>query len=294
MRKLRVKLAPAIRQLEVVTRGMVSTRLIGQYKSVFKGKGLEFASYRAYAPDDDASLIDWKASRRANQLLVKQFVEERNLEVFFLIDTSASMVFGSTEKLKNEYVAELVASLAYVILESGDSVGFALFNRDVLAKSPPLRGKKQFYQLTSKILDAANYGDIYDLEGALRFIITYLPEGTVVMMVTDFIGLRGDWERYLKIAAKKFDLITIMVRDPRDRTMPYINRQILVQDPFSRRQMIINPIQLKGRYEDYVLKQEAQIRQKFTQAGAAFIELSTDKPFGPPIIGFFKRRQMGR
>src|SRR3989344_2496505 len=126
MRKLRVKLAPAIRQLEVVTRGMVSTRLIGQYKSVFKGKGLEFAS------------------RRANQLLVKQFVEERNLEVFFLIDTSASMVFGSTEKLKNEYVAELVASLAYVILESGDSVGFALFNEKIIAKFPPANGKNQF------------------------------------------------------------------------------------------------------------------------------------------------------
>jgi len=292
MPKLHVRLSPAIKQLEIVTKDIVSTKLIGHYQSVFKGKGLEFESYRAYNPDDDAALIDWKASKRANQLLVKEFVEERNLDVFFLIDTGASMVFGSTEKLKNEYVAELVASLAYVTIEAGDAVGFALFNKGIVARSPPIMGKHQFYHMTGKILDTSYYGGITNIEEALKFIIAYLKEDTVVIMVTDFIGLEDNWETTMKIAAKKFDFITIMVRDPRDYSMPYLNRQILVQDPYSPKQLLINPVQLKGKYEDYVQKEEAQIEDKLMHAGSAFIKLTTNKPFAPSIIAFFRRRQL--
>jgi len=93
MAKLRVSLTPAIGKLEVVTKSLVNTKVIGRYKSVFKGRGLEFADYRDYTQNDDASLIDWKASARANKTLVKEFVEERNLNVFLLIDVIYSIVF---------------------------------------------------------------------------------------------------------------------------------------------------------------------------------------------------------
>ena len=102
-KKLNVDIVPSIRKLEVVTKGLIKTKGIGSYKSVFRGKGLDFSEYRPYSNVDDAALIDWKASMRTNQLLMRQYEEERDLNVFFLLDFSSSMVFGSTPKLKNEY-----------------------------------------------------------------------------------------------------------------------------------------------------------------------------------------------
>jgi len=292
MRELKVDLTKGIKQLEIITKGMVTTKMVGQYKSVFKGKGLEFADFREYAPDDDASLIDWKASARANRTLIKEYMEERNVEIFFLVDTSASMVFGSTEKLKNEYAAELVASLAYVMLQAGDSVGFALFNEKIIAKFPPANGKNQFYIISKSLVNPTFYGHGFNFEEALKFLITYLRERTVVMVISDFIGLKGDWQKYLNICAKKFDMISIMIRDPRDRALPDEKRQLIIQDPYSHKQLIFVPSEIRYEYESYVLQQEKEIRGAFQKVECDIIYLSTDKPFAPPIVDFFRRRQL--
>ena len=102
-RELKIDLTKNIKKLEITTRRLVGAQLIGSYKSAFKGHGLEFANYKEYTQNDDASLIDWKASVRTGKLLIKEYEEERKLDVFFLIDVSSSMVFVSTDKLKNEY-----------------------------------------------------------------------------------------------------------------------------------------------------------------------------------------------
>lgn len=291
MEKLRVDLTPAIKQLEIVTKNLVTTSVVGHYKSVFKGKGIEFADYRAYTPDDDTSLIDWKASVRANELLVKEFVEERNINMFFLIDVSTSMIFGSTYKLKNEYAAEIVASLAHIGLDAGDKVGFALFNDKVIKKILPSNDKHQFYILSKTLVNPTFYGGKYDLGEALKFLIGYLKETSIVMIISDFIGLRGEWKKYLKIAGTKYDIIGIMVRDPRDRSLPADNANIFIADPFSNRQMLVNPILIKKKYEEYVKKEEETIKNIFLSYKCDFIELSTDKPFAPVIIDFFKKRK---
>ena len=125
-KELNLELSESIKRLKIFTNQIVNTSFVGGYKSVFKGHGMEFEDYREYTPNDDASTIDWKASVRSKQLLVREFVEERNLNVFFLIDASSSMVYGSTDKLKMEYAAEIVATLSYTILQAGDSISFAL------------------------------------------------------------------------------------------------------------------------------------------------------------------------
>lgn len=292
MRELKIDLTKGIKQLEVITKGLVTTSLVGQYKSVFKGKGLEFADFREYAPDDDASMIDWKASARANKILIKEYMEERNIEIFFLVDTSSSMVFGSTEKLKNEYAAEIAASLSYVMLQAGDSVGFALFNDRIVEKFPPGHGKNQFYIISKSLVNPNFYGYGFDLEEALKFLIGYLRERTVVIIVSDFVGLKGEWQKYLKICSKKFDMISIMIRDPRDRTLPDEKRRVIIQDPYSSKQLVVVPSEIKHEYEAYVLQQEREIKEQFQKAGCEMIYLSTDKPFAPPIIDFFRKRQL--
>ena len=153
-----IDLTPRIRRLEIFTRRIMRTKFISGYLSAFKGKGLEFEDYREYTTNDDARLIDWKASVRSNKLLVKEFVEERNLNVFFLIDVSSSMVFGSTRKLKNEYTAELAASMCYAILMAGDSVGFALFADRIVDKVKPDIGMKQFFTFSRALVNPKSYG----------------------------------------------------------------------------------------------------------------------------------------
>ena len=114
VKSLNIDLLPVLRKIPFVKKGLLTSTTVGAYKSVFKGRGLEFAGYRPYSTTDDASLIDWKATARTGDVLVREYIEERNLNIIFLFDVSDSMLFGSTDKLKAEYAAELVASLSSI------------------------------------------------------------------------------------------------------------------------------------------------------------------------------------
>ncbi|MDP7179998.1 MAG: DUF58 domain-containing protein [Candidatus Woesearchaeota archaeon] len=291
MAKLRVDLKPAIKRLEIITSGVVSAWAVGQYKSVFRGKGAEFDGYRDYSLSDDSSLIDWKASVRGHKLIVKEFIEERNLNIFFLVDVSASMVFGSTHKLKNEYAAEIVGSLTHIILEAGDKIGMALFSDKIVKKFPPNNGRNQFYIVSKNLVDSGSYGGKYDLVEAIKFLIGFLKERAIVMIVSDFIGLKGDWQKYLKIAGHKYDLIGVMVRDPRDRVLPADNTNVFVTDPYSNKQIVFNPVLLKDGYEKHVKMEEERIKKVFLNSNCDFINLSTDTPFESAFVNFFTRRR---
>lgn len=291
MASLRVNPVPAIKKLEVASRNLVNTRMLGSYKSVFKGRGLEFESYRNYTELDDASLIDWKASIRGNDLLVKEFVEERNINVFFLIDCSSTMVFGSGSKLKNEYAAELASSLCYAVLQAGDSVGYALFSDKVIKKIPPARGPRQFFMLSKALVNSSNYGGGYDLGAALKFLMSYINQSSVVIIISDFIGLKGNWQKYIKMMANKYDMIGIMVRDVRDRILPDVASQIIMTDPYSNKQVLVRPSEVRDKFARYVKAQENAVQDVFVKSGLNFVSLSTDKPFVKPIMDLFMRRK---
>ena len=176
------------------------------------------------------------------------------------------------------------------MLQAGDSIGFALFNDKIVKKFKPGHGKNQFYVISKSLVNPNFYGYGFDFGEALKFLIGFLRERTVVLVVSDFVGLKGEWQKYLKICAKKFDMISVMVRDPRDKTLPDEKRQVIIQDPYSSRQLVVVPSEIKQEYESYVLQQEREIKEQFQKAGCAVIYLSTDKPFAPPIIDFFRRR----
>jgi len=127
-RELNLDIAGSVAAFEKLIRKVLPRNIF--YKVVY-GKGFEFDGYRDFAQDEDASNIDWKASRRAQKLLTRKYIEERDLKILFLIDVSDNMIFGSTEKLKCEYTAELVAALSHLILFSGDKVGFKFFNNSI-------------------------------------------------------------------------------------------------------------------------------------------------------------------
>jgi len=129
------------------------------YRAVFRGKGLEFDSYRDFEEgSDDASLIDWKASLRANRLLAKSYIEERDLNVYFMLDVSNSMLFGSGNKLKAEYAAEMIVALSRLMVGSGDRVGLIMFSDDIVKIVQPSKSKNQFAIFTKFLSDTSLYG----------------------------------------------------------------------------------------------------------------------------------------
>ncbi len=290
MAKLKISLKPAIRKLEIITKALVKSHFIGGYRSGFKGRGLEFTEYREYTPGEDASRIDWKASMRTNQLLMKSYEEERKLNVALLIDTSSSMVYGTTEKLKNEYAAEVAVSLGYAILEAGDHLGFITFSDKIKEKVYPEPGKKQFYLLSKALVNINSYGGGYDLANTLKFSLEFFKPFSLIIIISDFIGLKGNWERYLRIAAKKFDVVGIMIRDPRDKVLPETDTQLILEDPFTRKQIIIQPEKIKKAFRNHVKRNELYLKSLFEKTGSGFISLTTNEDFVNPILLFFKER----
>ncbi len=287
---LKLDLSEGIKRLKILTNQIVNTRFVGSYKSVFKGRGLEFEDYRQYTPNDDASTIDWKASVKSKELLVREFVEERNLNVFFLIDVSSSMIYSSTDKLKIEYAGELAAALSFVVLNVGDSVGCALFNDKIVKNMPPAQGLMQYNNLIKTLVSPAYYGGKYDLGEALKFTLAFLKEASIVIVISDFIGLKNNWDRYVKMVAKKFDLIGIMVKDPSDKILPDYNGQVIVEDPFSNKQILVRPEVVGKAYRNYAVRQEQIVQNTFLKAGGDFIELTTTEPFVKPITNLFIKR----
>ncbi len=291
MKRLKLEIKDLARKLDIVSRDLITGSFVGGYKSVFRGRGLEFDEYREYTSGDDARIIDWKATKRAGKVLVKQFIEERSMDIFFLFDVSDSMIFGSTNRLKNVYAAEFIASLSYAMVHAEDNVGLAMFNKDIVKFTLPIGGIKQHYTLLNLITNLELYGGDYDLTKALEFAIRSLSDGALLVIVSDFIGgNNGKWKDILKVCGEKFQVMGAMIRDPLDKVLPSDSGQIYISSPNGGKKVIIEPRKIRDAYEVYARQQEKEIKDIFREVNADFIELYTNKSFVQPIITFFKRR----
>jgi len=293
MKKLKLDIKDLANRLDINTKKLFNSTLAGNYKTAYKGSGLEFYGFRKYTINDDSKNIDWRASVRANDLLVREFIEERSLNVFFLLDASSTMLFGTRNKIKAQYAAELIASMSYAIIHSSDSVGIGMFNKALIKNFLPASGDKQYYTILQNLVDLNLYGNGFDLVKPLKYYTDKLPRGSIFFIVSDFIGLRGDeWIRILNVASKKLDVIGIMIRDVRDRALPDDYSEIVLESPEDSRKKIINPAVIKREYESYVKREEARIQEIFSQCGAEFLLLTTDVDFVNPIIKMFRRRML--
>ncbi|RJQ18178.1 DUF58 domain-containing protein [Candidatus Woesearchaeota archaeon] len=291
IKELDFELLEKIRKLDVVARkSTLSRTLEGNWTTIFKGRGMEFAGYRAYNYGDDASMIDWKASLRAKQILIKEYEEEKNLNVFFLIDVSNSMLFTSTDKLKCEYVIELVASLTTAILRSGDAVGLGMFTDKLVCRVDPNIGRSMQYRVIRQLINKQHYGGDFSFKKAIMFLLSFLKKKALIVIISDFIGLEENWYKYLDVASQRWEVIGIMVRDPRDRELPKNAGQYVLEDPYSNEKLYVDVNKYGELYKNYVQKEEAEIQDRFIKTRSGFLSLQTDQDFFLPIMGFFKRR----
>ncbi len=288
-RKLNIDIAGAISDFEAVAREFELKEKI--YRILFRGKGLEFDSYREYAPDDDAGDIDWKASKRGSKLLVKRYKEERDLGIIFIVDVSESMVLGSGDKLKCEYAAELISAFAHLIINSNDKVGFVLFSDKVKEYVPPRKGMNQLYMFIDMLSNPDLYRGGSNIKNALKFSLNNL-DGSVnsVIFVSDFIKMHQDSLRDLFLLSFRFETIGVMVKDILDKTLPDLDREIAIEDPSTGEQILINPRKTKNIYEKYALQQENIVKDMFRKSNIDLLQLMTNNSFVFPLAEFLRER----
>ena len=291
VKELQIELIPHLKKVKLKARIDILNKVLeGNWNTIFKGQGLEFAGYRSYTYGDDASKIDWGASLRAHETLVRELEEYHNFNVFFLVDVSNSMLFSSTGKLKAEYAAELAYSLCYAMMQSGDAIGLGLFTDHLVTKIPPSLGKGVYYRIVKELVNASNYGGNFDLTKALLYVSSFLQERSVIFIISDFIGLKEGWHRYLNILVGKYDIIGLMVRDPRDIEMPKTGGQYLIEDPYSGERVYIDAHQYSKAYAAETKREEDYIRSSFEKVKLGFVNLRTDQDFQEPIMKYLRRR----
>ncbi len=204
-----------VRRIEIRTRRLVEESLAGSYHSVFKGRGMEFAEVREYEPGDDVRSIDWNVSARMGHPFVKKFTEERELTVVLVVDGSGSQRFGTAESTKLQLAAEISALLAFSAIRNGDRVGLLLFTDRVERFVPPRKGREHGLRVIREVLAFEPEGRGTDLGRALTVLQRVVPKRAVVFVVSDFQD--DAFERPLRVAARKHDVVALRTSDPRER-----------------------------------------------------------------------------
>jgi uncharacterized protein (DUF58 family) len=289
-RGLPADLLARVRRIEITTKRLVDQGVAGGYHSVFKGRGMEFSEVRPYHPGDDVRAIDWKRTARMGQPFVKQFVEERDLTVFFVVDVSGSLRFGSRAVTKRELAAEVTALLAFAALRNHDRVGAALVSDRLVRFLRPERRRNQVLRLAHEILAWPAHGGT-DLERGLGAALANLHQRAVLFVVSDFVGSIP--ESALKRAAARHDVVLLDLYDARDRELPRVG-PIAVEDAETGRVAIVDGRRAATAEAARVAAERAKLDQLVARLGIDRLLLRTDRPYMPELVRFFERRERRR
>jgi len=287
-----------VRQVEVRTNRLVNDTLAGNYHSVFKGRGMNFDEVREYVPGDDIRTIDWNVTARTGVPHIKKFTEERELTIMLLIDISGSGDFGSGPGSKRELMAELGSILAFSARRNNDRVGLILFSNFVELYIPPKKGRSHILRVIREILFFQPQERQTDLLNPLDFINRVAKRSCVTFLISDFC-LPGDFDDTLtrlqpklRITNRRHDLIAIIVSDPREHQLPDVG-VLTLEDAESGAQIEINtsdPAVRRG-YAELSASRRAALHRTLRTAGLDLLDLSTDQPYLPALLNFFKARQ---
>lgn len=278
-----------VRRLEITTRGMVNDVFSGEYHSVFKGRGMEFSEVREYQIGDDIRTIDWNVTARYGHPYVKVYEEERELTVMLLVDASSSGEFGTFERMKGEIAVEICALLAFSAIKNNDKVGLIIFTDKVEKFVPPRKGKSHVLRVLRELLYFQPEEMKTDIGLALEYLSRVIRRRSVVFLVSDFLS--KDYERALRIANKKHDIVGIHIIDPRELELPKIG-YIELEDAETGEQILLDTSDREvGRLFAQKTSEAMLQREKlFKSMNVDSIAIHTDESYFEPLIKFFRMR----
>jgi uncharacterized protein (DUF58 family) len=277
-----------VHRLEIKTRRLVNEIFSGQYESVFRGLGMEFAEVREYVPGDEIRWIDWNVTARMGHPFVKKFVAEREMTVVLMVDGSASMRFGTADKWKSELAAEVAAVLGFSAIRNNDKVGLCLFSDHVEKFIRPQKGRTHTLRLVRDVLEFSPQRVATRVDEALRYLNRVVKHKAVVFLLTDFYQVD---EKLLAVTAKRHDLIALQVQDPREESLP--NAGLLeFRDAESGETICLDTSDrsVRRQFETSARERQKKLEGLLSRHGIDHIVLKTDRSFVIPLMRFFQSR----
>lgn len=278
-----------IRRLQIRARRLVRLLFLGEYHSVFRGRGLEFSEVREYVPGDEVRMIDWNVTARMGDPYVKKFVEERELILYLLVDVSASSGFSSTATTKREMAAELATLLAFAANANNDKVGLIAFSDRVELYVAPRKGMQHVLRLARELLYLEPQGQGTDISAAGDFLMRVTKRPVVAFLISDFHA--SGYESVLRLAARKHDLTAVSLTDPRELDLPRVG-MIGLRDPETGAEMLIDTEDKheRARYAAAAIDLATGRRKLLAGLGIEEIALRTDRSYIQPLMAYFRSR----
>jgi len=263
-----------LKKIRLETGKKINTMFAGEYRSAFRGYGLSFDSVREYIPGDEVRRIDWNVSARMNHLFIREYIEERELSVVFMVDLSGSTDFGVSRK-KKEVILEFLAMMLYLANMNNDRVSVILFSDKVEKFIRPGKGRKYVLKVLDEVIKCSPESRGTDISSAADFMQRVMKKRSVVFVISDFIDTKGDYLLRMRLMSKKHDVIPVHVYDPVEFRMNFFGLTEYL-DLESGKTFLSESIPAKMKLPD---------TGEFDS-----IRLRTDQNIEVPILKFFSKR----
>ena len=279
-----------VKLIELRTRGLVNSVFTGEYRSVFKGQGMEFSEVREYQPGDEVRSIDWNVTARMGRPFVKRYIEERELTVMLVVDLSGSERFGTVRRFKSELASELAAVLAMSAVRNNDRVGVLLFTDRIEHVIPPRKGRRHVLRIIRDLLAFEPVGKGTDMVRAIDYVARMLNEHAIVFIVSDF--LEEDISHPLKLLAQRHDVVAVTVEDPSERDLPNIGIARLV-DPETGETFEVDTSSsvVRTAFSERVTAEREERKHLLRRLAIDEIAVRTEGGVVEPLLRFFRTRE---
>ena len=279
-----------VKLIELRTRRLVNSVFSGEYRSIFKGHGMEFAEVREYQPGDEVRSIDWNVTARMRRPFVKRYIEERELTVMLAVDLSGSSRYGTVRRFKSEMATELAAVLTMSAIRNNDRVGVLLFTDRVEHVVPPRKGRRHALRIIRDVLIHEPVGAGTDVAGALEYLTHMLHHRAVVFVISDLYG--ADIERPLKLLAQRHDVVVAPIEDPTELKLPDIGLARFV-DPETGTSLDIDTSDPRVRqvFESHADADRSARRQLLRRLAIDEVAMNTRDGYLEPLLRFFRARE---
>ncbi|NJC95806.1 MAG: DUF58 domain-containing protein [Anaerolineae bacterium] len=270
----------------------------GDYRTLFYGFGVDFADLREYQPEDDIRYIDWNVTARMNTPYVRQYVEDRELTAWFLLDMSPSVDFGTVESFneKRTMLIDFVTVLARLLTRHGNRVGAMMFGSRIQHTVPTRGGRLQVLRLVHDMLKQPRLSRVprTNLKSFLEGALNSIKRRSLVFVISDFISEPG-WEKPLSLLSQRHEVLAIRLWDPREVELPDLG-MVMMEDAETGEQLFVDTHDQKfrRRFYDAAQRREAGLNIAFKRAGVDVMTLSTNEDLVKAIVRFAKHRQQQR
>lgn len=270
--------------------------LQGDYRSLLYGYGVDFADLREYQPEDDIRYIDWNVTARMDTPYVRQYVEDREITAWFLLDLSPSMDFGALQSLKRTVLIDLVGTFARLLTRHGNRVGAILYGGQAARSIPARGGRLQVLRLVNDLLKQppAARAPLTNLAALLEAGLHTLKRRSLVFVISDFISVPG-WERALSLLSRRHEVLAIRLWDAREAELPDVGL-IIMEDAETGEQLYVDTHDrhFRQRFHAAAQLREAALSAAFTRAGVDALALSTEEDLVRAIVRFAALRRQRR